>query len=127
MPSSVRPVLNRAWKRVRLSRNWPYLTLGVCVVLPLLWMAFSLALRSGMLGWSGRPTSEQIKLFLTFIGGGLATAASVFAALFTREHNTRERQRLRLETVINSLESFAVGAPPRVVAALRRSVASSGI
>ncbi len=98
--------LNSMWKRLRQTRNWPYLALLILVVLPLLWIAYSLAVRSGMFKLSGAPSSEQVKLFLTFIGGGLATAATLFAALFTREHNMRERQRLRLEAVLKSLDSL---------------------
>jgi hypothetical protein len=79
MLSRANIALNRVWRRVRRSRNWPYLALLVFIVMP---------------------------LFLTFIGGGLATATTVFAALLTREHNAPERRRLRLETVIKSLESL---------------------
>jgi hypothetical protein len=114
--------LDNIWKHARRSGNWPYLALLVCIILPLLWIAFSLAVRSGMFGWSGKPTSEELKLLLTFIGGGLATSASIVAALFTREHNARERQRLRLETVIKSLELLPVGARPRVAGVLSTMV-----
>lgn len=117
MHSHTKRILNSVWSQVR--RNWPYLALLVCIVLPLLWMAASLAVRSGLFGLSSAPKSnapsaEQIRLFLTFIGGGLATSAVVLTGLFTREHNARERQRLRLEAVIKSLESLPVGAAPRV-------------
>lgn len=116
-----------AWKRARRSRNWPYLALLVLVILPLLWIAYSLAIRAGMFGFSNGPSSnapspEQVKLFLTFIGGGLATAATLFAALFTREHNMRERRRLRLETVLKSMDSLPEGSAPRVAGALSTMV-----
>jgi hypothetical protein len=112
----VHPVraVGRAWEAVRHSGTWPYLALLFLIVLPLLWMAAALAVRSGLLGLSGRPTDEQVKIFLTFIGGGLATAATVFTALLTREHNARERRRLRLETVVKSLEALPPNAQSRV-------------
>ena len=86
--------LTGIWKRVRRTGNWPYLALLVFIVIPLLWMGYSLAVRSGMFGFSSvsasnAPTSDQVKLFLTFIGGGLATAATLFAALFTRAQHAR--------------------------------------
>ncbi len=115
--------LNSMWNRLRRTRNWPYLALLIFVVLPLLWIAYSLAVRSGMFKFSGAPSSEQVKLFLTFIGGGLATAATLFAALFTREHNIHEGQRLRLEAVLKSLDSLpAETQRPRMAGVLSTMV-----
>jgi len=107
---------------MRRSNNWPYLALLVCIILPLLWIAFSLAIRSGMFRLSGAPNSDQLKLFLAFIGGAFATAATVVAALFTREHNERERQRLRLETVIKILDSLPTETQPRMAGLLSTMV-----
>lgn len=115
--------LNSMWKRLRQTRNWPYLALLIFIVLPMLWIAYSLALRSGMFKFSGASSSGQVKLFLTFIGGGLATAATLFAALFTREHNIRTRQRLRLEAVLKSLDSLpAESRRPRMAGVLSTMV-----
>ncbi|EID52840.1 hypothetical protein [Saccharomonospora xinjiangensis] len=91
---------------MRLRRNWPYLALLVLVALPLLWIAGALAARSGMFVFEGTVAPEQVQVFLTFVGGGLATAATVFGALLTREHNARERRRLRLDNVLRGLESM---------------------
>lgn len=115
--------LGSLWKRARTTRNWPYLALLAFVVLPLLWMAYSLAVRSGMFGFSEVPSSQapssgQVTLFLTFIGGGLATAVTLFGALFTREHNLRERRRLRLEAVLKSVDSLPVRSQARMAGVL---------
>jgi hypothetical protein len=89
-------------------RRWlgylPYLGLGLLIVLPLWVMATLLAIRAGMFRLSGTPSSAQTSVFLTFIGGGLATAATVLGALFTWQHNRRERHRLVMDTVIRSLD-----------------------
>jgi hypothetical protein len=127
MHSRVGPHLDNVWKRVRKSRNWPYLALLVFIILPLLWIAYSLAVRASMFGFSNAPSSnapssDQVKLFLTFIGGGLATAVTMFAALFTREHNIRERRRLRLETVLKSLDSLPAETSPRMAGVLSTMV-----
>ena len=122
MWSRVIHYLGDLWRRVRRTRNWPYLALLVFIVLPMLWIAYSLAVRSGMFGFSGAPSSEQVKLFLTFIGGGLATAVTLFGALFTREHNIRERRRLRLEAVLKSLESLPVQSQARMAGVLSTMV-----
>ncbi|MGW8378170.1 hypothetical protein [Streptomyces sp. ODS28] len=100
------------------GRNWPYLLFLVFIVIPLWWMAATLAIRSGVYGFSGRPDPAQVKTFLTFVGGGLATAATLFGALITREHNARERRRLGLDTLLKSLDSFSPGTPQRVAAVL---------
>jgi hypothetical protein len=105
----------RLVSRLKRSRaRWPYLALFAFVVAPLLWMAGSLALRVGLFRLTGPVASEQLNVFLTFVGGGLATAATVLGALLTWEHNARERRRLRLESVLKSLESLSVGELPRV-------------
>lgn len=107
-----RPAVRRRW-----LGYLPYLGLGFLIVLPLWVMAVLLAVRAGMFRLSGTPSSEQTSVFLTFIGGGLATAATVLGALFTWQHNKRERRRLVMDTVIRSLESLQVGKP-RVVGVL---------
>lgn len=99
-------------------RNWPYLALLVFIVLPLGLIALMLAVRSGLFNGRGTPNSESIKVFVAFIGGGLATAATVFGWLLTREHNERERWRLRMEAVLKSLESLPAGEQPRLAGAL---------
>jgi hypothetical protein len=94
----------------RLKEVWPYLALLVLVVLPLLVMAAALALRYDMFDVSGeKPDTEVVQVFLTFIAGGLATAATVFGALLTRQHNQRAEHRLRLETVAKELDHLPEG------------------
>jgi hypothetical protein len=115
---TVRPRLARLWSVLRRSHNWPYLALLVLIVGPLLWMAVSLAVHSGLFALSGPPQPNQVGVFLTFIGGGLATSVTLLGALLTREHNASERQRLRLETVIKSLETLPTDATPRVAGVL---------
>jgi hypothetical protein len=98
-----------------LRRNWPYLALLVIVVAPLLWIAAALAVRSGVIRVTGPPpSSEQLTALMTFIGGGFATCAALVATLFTRDHNKREQQRLRLETVAKSLETLPPNSPARI-------------
>lgn len=93
----------RVWRQTR--AGWPFVLLAVAV-LPLLWMAIAGAVRAGLFSLSGEPGPDQLGAFLTFIGTSLGTIATVFAALLTRAHNARERQRLRLDTVIKSLETL---------------------
>ncbi|MFI8461821.1 hypothetical protein [Kitasatospora sp. NPDC085464] len=94
-------VRRRRWKRAW-QQNWPYIALFIFIVAPLWWMAASLAIRIGLFGW-GDVDSAQVKTFLTFIGGGLGTAATVFGALLTKQHNARERWRQQLDTIVQSL------------------------
>jgi len=90
------------WRRLRTT--WPFVLLAIAIV-PLLWMGTATAVRAGLFAFAGpASTSTQLGAFLTFIGTSLGTVATVFAALLTRAHNARERQRLRLETVVKSLE-----------------------
>lgn len=113
-------VAERLWQQVR--TGWPFVTL-TCAVLPLLWLAIALSVRSGLFALSGPPNRSQLGAFLTFIGACLGTAATAFAALLTRAHNSRERQRLRLETVIKSLESLPPDAVrPRLAGVLSTMV-----
>src|SRR5512139_2504795 len=117
MNSRTRRSLTRIWYLAR--HYWPHALLSV-VVVSLLWIAAALAIRSGLFAVTGRaPSSDQIKVFLAFIGGGLGTAATVFTALITRDHNERERDRLQLQTVIDSLQSLPESPPsPRVAGVL---------
>jgi len=110
----------RLWRLVR--TNWPFVVLALAV-LPLLWMAFSIAVRSGLFGLSEPLDSGQLGVFLTFTGASLGTAATAFAALLTQAHNAREQHRLRLETVIKSLESLPAETPkPRLAGVLSTMV-----
>jgi hypothetical protein len=86
----------------------PLVVLG-CVVLLLLWMAGSIAVRSGLLGF-GYLDPKQFGVFLAFIGACLGTVATVSATLLTRAHNAREYHRLRLDSVIKSIDSIPSGA-----------------
>lgn len=116
-----RAVLVGKW----LVHNWPYLALVVCVFLPMLWMAASLAFRADLF-WPikgvGKPGSDQVEMFKVFIGGGLATAVTLVGALLTREHNARGRRRLQLETVVKSLEFLPAESSQRVPAVLATMV-----
>jgi hypothetical protein len=88
----------------RLHGKWPFVVLG-CVLAPLLWMAIVVAIRAELFNPAGSANLD-VGAFLTFVGATLGTAATVFAALLTSAHNARERQRLRLDTVVRSLESL---------------------
>lgn len=117
--------MRRADRREKQGRSWTwvsYAALFLFIVLPLLVMAALLAIRANMFGVTGTPDAEQTRLFLTFIGGGLATAATVLGALFTWQHNNRERHRLGIQTVIESLGSMSIDAPPRVAGVLASMV-----
>lgn len=102
--------LSATAKRAQLA--WPYLLLALFLILPMFVMATILAFRSGLFTFSrARPGDEQVRVFMTFIGGGLATSATFFAALLTWEHNKREHRRMQLETVIKSLDALPDGEP----------------
>ncbi len=106
-----------------LIKNWPFVVLVVFIVLPLYWMAGYLAVRAGMFGFTRSTTSadEQVKTFLTFIGGGLATAATVFGTLLTRRYREREEWRQNCEAVNAGLQSLNPG-PSRVAGVLTSTV-----
>lgn len=87
-----------------LRGNWAFVMLA-CAVAPLLWMAIAVAIRFELFNPAGTRELE-VGAFLTFIGATLGTAATIFGALLTSGHNARERQRLRLDTVVRSLESL---------------------
>lgn len=106
--------MKRALKNFLLwiSRNLTYITLVLFIIIPLFWMAAALAIRSGLF-WGNPPegvqanaVSDQVKTFLVFIGGGLATTATFIAALLTREHNRLESRRLSLDTTIKDLDAI---------------------
>jgi len=99
-----------------------YAGLLIFIVLPLWVMAALLAVRLGMYSLAGVPSTAQTSAFLTFIGGGLATSATVLGVLFTWQHNRQERHRLGLQAVIDSLESLNANTPPRVAGALASMV-----
>ena len=106
-----------------LSKNWPFVALIVFIVLPLYWMAGNLAVRAGMFGFTSvsYSTADQVKMFLAFIGGGLATAATVFGALLTKRQNDREEWRQNCEAVNAGLQSLSPG-PSRVAGVLTNTV-----
>lgn len=108
------------WRAKR--RKWlgyvPYAALLVIVVIPMTVIAGLLAARTGMFRLHGAPDPKQTSVFLTFIGGGLGTAATVLGMLFTWQHNRRERYRLGLDTVLKSLESLDPDTPPKVAGVL---------
>ncbi|WP_157594759.1 hypothetical protein [Streptosporangium amethystogenes] len=90
-----------------LCRNWPYLLLFFFIAVPMYWIAAALTIRSKLYSpFEGMPSSGQVSIFQTFIGGGLATAATLFGALLTRSHNRREHRRLQLQAVLESLKSL---------------------
>lgn len=108
-----------------LTGRAPFVVLGLFVLL-LLWMAGSITIRSGLLGVSGPVDPKQVGAFLTFIAAFLGTAATVFGALLTRAHNAREQQRLRLDSVIKSLESIPQGASRARLAGVLSTMALLG-
>ncbi|MFC4912611.1 hypothetical protein [Actinomadura gamaensis] len=104
-------------QRIRL--NWPYYTLTFFVVLPLWYMAASLAWRSHLYSFrGGSPSPDQLKVFLTFIGGGLATAVTMYGALLTRAHNMREHRSLQLKAVLDSLGTLPPSSSPERMSAV---------
>jgi uncharacterized integral membrane protein len=113
-----------ALKRYRtlLRNHWPFVAILVVVVLPMLWMSTSLAVRLRLFGFTGTPDPMALTAFLTFIGGGLAAAATLLGALLTKGHNDRERRRLELESVIRSLESMRPGSKGRVAGVISATV-----
>jgi hypothetical protein len=112
------------WMRGNRAHLIAFVTLTAVSFVPLLWMALVLALHTGLFGFSvGRsPTGLELRAFATFIGGGLATAAMIFGALLTAEHNTRERRRLDFDTVLKSLEAIPAGTPQRLAGVLSATV-----
>jgi hypothetical protein len=101
---------SRTTFRRRLHDTWPYAALFILIILPLLSAASILAVRSRLFVGSGSPPSnDQLKAFLAFIGGGLATAATVMASLLTWQHNKRAERQLELDTVVKGLESLPDG------------------
>jgi hypothetical protein len=60
--------------------------------------------------WFRLPAKQRsVQAFLAFIGGGLATAATVMASLLTWQHNKRAERQLELDTVVKGLESLPDG------------------
>ncbi|MEV4751978.1 hypothetical protein AB0K21_36955 [Streptosporangium sp. NPDC049248] len=97
--------VRNVWQYLR--HNWPYLLLFFFIAVPMYWIAAALTIRSKLYSpFGGMPTSDQVSIFQTFIGGGLATAATLFGALLTRSHNRREHRRLQLQAVLESLKSL---------------------
>jgi hypothetical protein len=106
------------------------------LVLPLYALTAIVVLRSDILSFNGSFTEEQFKAMWTFIASGLATCATVLAALLTKSHQDRslalqaevdKRQqllddetnwRLNLETTLGGLKVMTTeGAPSMAVAA----------
>lgn len=81
----------------------------VIVVLPLLILAMLVLSKSGLVVGDAKITDAQLQVFMAFIGGGLATSATLVGVLLTYAHNRRAERRLQLETVIKSLENLPVG------------------
>jgi hypothetical protein len=104
------PAIAGAAARVarRLHGKWPFVVLG-CALVPLLWIAIVVAVRAELFN-PAASANLDVGALLTFVGATLGTAATVFAALLTSGHNARERQRLRLDTVVRSLESLPENA-----------------
>ncbi|WP_020658986.1 hypothetical protein [Amycolatopsis benzoatilytica] len=98
------------WVRRNPVQSLAFIVL-TAITFGMMWMAVALALRTGLFGFSAGspPTSQDLPTFATFIGGGLATAATMFGALLTAEHNARERKRLDFETITKSLEAIPPG------------------
>lgn len=74
--------------------------IALFVVLPMMWIATCLAIRSGIyLPWANKPKNppdtKLIQVFLVFIGGGLAATVTLIGSLLAYDHNSLERQRLK--------------------------------
>ncbi|MFE0525424.1 hypothetical protein [Streptomyces sp. NPDC058954] len=66
-------------------------------------MAAILSIRIGLFG-NKDVTPDQLKAFLTFVAGGIGTAATVLGTLLTKQHNDRERFRQQLQAVIDGMK-----------------------
>ncbi|PWI17511.1 hypothetical protein DI272_27625 [Streptomyces sp. Act143] len=110
----------RIWARRNPVQSAGYLFLAAIAAV-MLWMAVVLALHAGLFGFSvgSSPEGEELTVFATFIGGGLATAATLFGTLLTAEHNARERQRL---DVTSLLEAIPPGTPQRLSGTLSATI-----
>ena len=86
-----------------------HVALLVIVILPMLVLAMLVGWKSGLVLGDEELTDTQLQVFTTFIGGGLATSATLVGILLTYAHNRRAERRLQLETVIKSLENLPVG------------------
>lgn len=106
-----------------LRKNWPFVALVVFVVMPLYWMAVNLAVSAGMFGFTNasHSTVNQVQMFMAFIGGGLASAATVFGALLTKQQNEHQEWRQNCEAVNAGLQSLSPG-PSRVAGVLTNTV-----
>ncbi|WP_458244898.1 hypothetical protein [Streptomyces sp. MAI_2237] len=111
------------WARSNPAQSVGYAFLSV-IALVMAVMAVMLALHSGLLGFTvgSPPGDRELAVFATFIGGGLATAVTLFGALLTTEHNARERRRLDFETIVKGLEALPAGKPERVAGILSTTV-----
>lgn len=93
------------------KRHPPYVYLAaylLIVVFPLLWMGIVIAIRSGILvPTKAALVGDQIKVYLAFIAGGLATSVTFIAAIFSWDHNRMEHGRLILDSTTKDLEIIA--------------------
>ena len=126
-----------AWLKKN-DRLIPFAFLAIFVILPLLWIGACLTIRSGIyLPWGNTskntPDPNLIRMFLIFIGGGLATAVTLIASLLTYDHNRLERERLRersqeeerrlmLDLAIRNLELMSISKQAKVAGALANMV-----
>lgn len=116
----------------------PFAFLAIFVILPLLWIGLCLTIRSGIyLPWGNTskntPDPNLMRMFLIFIGGGLATAVTLIASLLTYDHNRLERERLRehsqeeerrlmLDLAIRDLELMSINKQAKIAGALANMV-----
>lgn len=110
----------RRWGRRNPVQSTGYAFLATIAAV-MVWMAVVLALHAGLFGFSvgSSPSGRELTAFATFIGGGLATAATLFGALLTSDHNARERRRL---AVTSLLEAIPAGTPQRLAGTLSTTI-----
>jgi len=113
------------------KKQWiPALAFLVLLVLPLYALTVVVVVRSDILSSNGSFTDEQFKAMWTFIASGLATCATVLAAILTKSHNDRSlalqaeadsrrelldmetSRRLGLETTLGGLKVMSPDGKP---------------
>ncbi len=107
---------------IRFSSRWGWIAFFLFLILPLYTIAGIVCFRSGLFRFNGTLSDTQLKSVWTFLGAGLAAAATVLGGLLTKSHNDRTlalqyetqkqqeiqeseaNERLKMDTVISGLK-----------------------
>jgi hypothetical protein len=92
--------------------RWIWVAFFLLVILPLYAIAVTVCIRSNLFRFgSGSLDDTQLKTVWTFLGAGLAAAATMLGALLAKSHNDRKEilesaahERLKLDTVVSALK-----------------------